>query len=153
MIFPHSRYPTDVDNQIAGFDTQYDFEGMGVIASFSAECIWRLRFQLPRTFPIGTPKLLIRALGNADTGFTRLEPKWNFADSSTDLSGVSLTTEGTSDMSWVDTGGDYIIEELITLDANAWTGNEGAELLMDLTFLTASTLAADSWYVVSIIWE
>ncbi len=155
-LFPYDIFPDNSEELLAGRDSQFDWFGYGAIASFDADANWYLRFRLPEKFPVGTPKLLIRALANAVAGDLEINPQWLFVDSSTDLSGIAYTAEGlVTDLDWDSADDDTrLIESKVTLDHTSWVGHENDELWMKILFDTSeSSLAADVFCQFSIIWE
>lgn len=159
-LFPHSisflkgtgrAFP----NMHEGGTNTRHIEGIGIEASLSADTIVELAFQLPKAFPTGTAKLLLREI--SDVGATqaaKVNPKWGLATHGENPDTITLTAEGTSTVSLTSAENDELFDTEITLDANSLTGAEGEELIMDLTFETTGwTLAVVSTWVASIIWE
>lgn len=157
-IFPHSAFPVSEDvfpNFYigAGANSKHD-EGLGVVdaTALAADGIWRLRFQMPPTLPTGTGKLRILALANATTGVVKPNVKWASVAPEESPSGATLNDEGVGTITWGAGDNDQYKELKVTLDADTLVGGE--TVVMDLTFEDASmTLAVDSTYQVSIIWE
>lgn len=157
-LFPRSAIPVTsgkvFDNVHigAGSNSKHE-EGLGVMASVDADCIWRLRFQMPPgSLPSGTCKLLLRALANATSGAAKVNPKWASVAPEEDPSAATLNAEGTGTITWGAGDNDQYKELKINLDAD--TPVAGEEVVMDLTFETTSwTLAVVSTWIASIIWE
>jgi hypothetical protein len=155
-LFPHSAYP--VSSRVfpnfhvgAGANSKHD-EGLGVEASLGADAIWRLRFQLPPTLPTGTGKLRLLALANATSNAAKVNPKWASVAVEESPSGAALNAEGTGTVTWGAGDNDQYKELKVDLDADTLVAGE--EVVMDLTFETASwTLAQVSTWIASIIWE
>ncbi len=156
-IFPRSAFPVTASRvfpnfHVGGGANSKEDEGLGVEASVGADSIWRLRFQMPPTLPVGTAKLRMRALSNAATGVAKVNPKWASVAVEEDASSATLNAEGTTTVTWTTGDEDVYKETKITLDADTIVADE--EVVMDLTFETASwTLAQVSTWIVSIIWE
>ena len=156
-IFPHSAYPVDGGRVFAnvhvgnGGNSLHE-EGLGLVASVTADATWRLRFQMPPSLPTGTCKLRCLGLANATSGVVHLNPKWNTVAVDEDPSAAGLNAEGTTVVTWVTANADAYNEAKITLDATAATASE--EIVMDLVFeTTTSAVAQTSTWHVSVIWE
>jgi len=156
-IFPRSAYPVHEGRVFesihvgAGANSKHEF-GLGVMASVSADSIWRLRFQMPPAMPSGTGKLRLLALANATSGAAKVNPKWVSVAVEEDPSAATLIAETTSTVTWAAGDNDQYKELKVTLDADTLVVSE--EVVMDLVFETASwTLAQVSTWIPSIIWE
>ena len=108
---------------------------------------------MPPEIPSETMKLRLLALADAQTGNAQVNPAWVAASPEDDPSSLTLSAEGTSQLSW-STGDDDVYKELkITLDA-ATAPSSSDVIVMDLQFVTSGwTLAAVSTWIPSIIWE
>lgn len=171
-IFPRSAYPVTAAKVFpyiyigAGANSKHE-EVMGVMASVDADSTWRLRFQLPPSLPSGTGKLRLRALANATSGVSRVNPKWASVAVGEDASSATLQAEGTTPdaragaagtpaagdtLVWGTGDADQYVEAVWNLNADTLVAGE--EVVMDLVFETSSwTLAQVSGWIASIIWE
>lgn len=157
-LFPFSAKPDDTAGRLFPNwgGSGNDSEGMGVMASLSANAVWKLRFLMPTSLPTGTCKLCLDALANATSGSAKVNPKWASvaaADPPTeDPDAFTVTAEGTATYTWTTGYANEIYRQKIILDADTVVAGEW--LVMDLTFEnTGWTLAAVSTWVASIIWE
>lgn len=156
-LFPRSAIPVTADVvfpnvHVGGGSNSKHEEGLGVMASVSADGTWRLRFQMPASLPTGTCKLKLRALAAATSGNAKVNPKWASVAVEEDPSSATLNAEGTSTLSWGSGDTDQYKELKITLDADTPVGDE--EMVMDLVFETSSwTLAVVSTWIASVVWE
>ena len=153
----HSAYPATSNRVFPNFhvgkgaNSKRD-EGLGVEASVGADSTWELRFQMPPTLPTGTGKLLLRALADATTGVSKVNPKWRSVAAEEDPTDTALSAEGTTTTTWAAGDDDQYKEEKITLDADTLVASE--VVVMDLVFETTSwTLAKVSTWQAFIIWE
>jgi hypothetical protein len=106
---------------------------LGVQASVGADSTWRCIWDMPATsLPSGTLKLLLRLRTSATTGNCKVNPKWNCVATGGGYDGVTLNAEGTN---------------TITPAGTAWDLKDTA------IALTASTAAADSVLIMSLVFE
>ncbi len=158
LITPTSAYPVSDGNTFPyiyigkGANSKHE-QTLGVVASLGANSIWRLRFLTPPVIPSETMKLRLLALADATTGNAQVNPAWEAVSPEEDPSAVTLTAEGTTQLSWGASDDDQYKELKITLDAaTAPTSNQ--VIVMDITFVTSGwTLAETSGWIPSIIWE
>lgn len=123
-----------------------------VEASLSADATLRLKFDIPPTLPTGTAKLRLLARAAAVTGVAKVNPKWASIAVEEDPSSATLNAETTQTVTWASGDSDVYKELKVTLDADTVVASE--IIMMDILFETASwTLAADSGWIASIIWE
>lgn len=141
----------------AGGNASSHDEGMGVMASLDGNAVWELRFPMPPSIPTGTLKLRLLALANATSGVAKVTVSDGVAtpasspSSSGNPSGVSLTSETQTSITWAASENDRYKEAKVTLTASP-SGND--VLVVALTFNTASwTLAVVSTWLATIIWE
>lgn len=156
-LFPQSAVPVTAGKVFpnihigAGATSKHD-DGLGVMASVDADCIWRLRFQMPPTLPTGTCKLRLLALANATTGNAKVNPKWASVAVEESPSGATLIAETVQTVTWASGDNDQYKELKVTLDADTPVAAE--IIAMDLTFETSSwTLAQISTWIATVIWE
>lgn len=125
---------------------------MGVMASVDGDCVWRLAFEIPPSLPSGTAKLRLVARANAAAGNAKPNVKWLNVAAEEDPGGT-VQAEGVGTVTWA-SGDEMVLKELkVTLDADGVPA-AGERVYMDLTFETSSwTLAAQSGWQASIIWE
>lgn len=126
-------------------------EGLGIVASISADATWRLRFWIPETLPTGTAKLKVWGLADATSGTMQIRPWWASVAATEDPSSTTLNDETATTLTWAADEDDVYKEAKITLDADTIVAGE--MVIMDLIFEAASTLAVPSMYHVAIIWE
>lgn len=153
-IFPYSIAPITAGKVFPGLydggsnDKEW---GIMVIASLDADATVRLAFQMPPSFPSGTGKLVLKSRANATTGVAKVNPKWVSIAPEEDP-GTAVNAEGVQTVTWAGGDADVDKETKVTLDADTLVVAE--RVYMDLVFETASwTLAAESLWVPSIIWE
>lgn len=159
-ILPNSLFPGDTSGRLfpsfyggAGGNAAARDEGMGVMASLTADATWELRFLLPpaAAIPSGTLKLRLLALANAATGDAKVTVKDAVVAAGASPSAVSLTSETQTTVSWGAGDNDKYKEAKITLSATP-VGND--ILVVGLTFNTTGwTLAQVSTWIASLIWE
>jgi hypothetical protein len=157
-FLPNSLYPADTAGRLfpsfyggAGGNAAPRDEGMGVMASLSADATWELRFLMPPSIPSGTFKLRLLALANAATGNAKLTVKDGMCAAGASPSAVSLNNESQSTVSWGAGDNDKYKELKVTLSA---TPSANDVLVLAITFNTSSwTLAQVSTWIASIIWE
>ena len=126
--------------------------GLGVMAWVDADATWHLQFPMPPVLPSGTGKLRLLTLADAVSGAAKVNPAWASVAAGEDPSAATLTSEGTSTITWSTNDDDEYQELLITLDADTLVGGE--VVVMDLVFETTSwTLAVVSTWLAFIIWE
>jgi hypothetical protein len=159
-ILPNSLFPGDTTGRLfpsfyggAGGNAAARDEGMGVMASLSADATWELRFLLPpaAALPTGTLKLRLLALANAGAGDAKVTVKDAVVAAGASPSAVTLTSETQATLTWASGDNDKYKEAKITLSAVP-VGND--ILVVGLTFNTSGwTLAQVSTWIASIIWE
>ena len=153
-IHPHSAIPTTDEvfpnvHVSAGANSKEE-QGLGVAGSLGADSIWRMRFQMPPTLPVGTGKLRLLALASATTGNAKLDVKWLSVAVGEDPAGTVPSAEGIVTITWATV--DVYVEHKETLDVD--TIIAGEEIVVDLTFLTTLwTLVPVSTWIPTIIWE
>jgi hypothetical protein len=157
-IFPYSAYPADTAGRLfpnfyagAGGNAAAHEEGLGVMASLSADATWELRFALPPSLPTGTLKLRVLSLANATAGALKFTVSDNNVAAGANPSAASLSVEAQSTVTWATGDNDKYKETKLTLTA-APIGND--TIVMALKFqATGTTLAQISTHIVSLIWE
>jgi hypothetical protein len=157
-IYPSSPYPADASGRLfAGFyaggggNLAPHDQGLGVKASLDADAVWELRFPMPPTIPSGTFKLRLLALANATSGSAKLTVSDGHCAAGSSPSAASLTAESQATVTWSTGNNDQYMETKIALSA---TPNGNDMLVAAIKFQTSGwTLAAVSYWLVSIIWE
>lgn len=159
-LIPHSLYPADTAGRLfpsfyggAGGNQAPRDEGMGVMASLSADATWELRFLMPpaAAIPSGTMKLRLLALANAATGDAKVTVRDAVVAVGASPSAASLTAETQATVTWGASDNDKYKESKIPLTASP-AGND--VLVVAVTFNTTGwTLAQVSTWIASIIWE
>jgi hypothetical protein len=157
-IYPTSAYPADSAGRLfpsfyagaGGNATPHD-EGLGVMASLSADATWELRFPMPPSIPTGTFKLRLLALANATSGVAKVTVKDGRCPAGSSPSAATLTSETQVTVTWSTGNNDEYLEAKVTLST---TPQANDMLVVALTFnVTGWTLAAASTWLASIIWE
>jgi len=126
-------------------------EGVGVVASLTADSPCVIQFNLPEVIPSGTAKLRLLAMANATSGNAKI----TVADAGTapaaSIGVTTLTTDATAQtVTW--TTADILVETKITMTGAGQVANNIFTVL--LTFNTASwTLAQASVWLCSLVWE
>lgn len=157
-ILPNSLFPGDTTGRLfpsfyggAGGNAAARDEGMGVMASLSANATWELRFLMPPTIPSGTLKLRLLALANAGAGDAKVTVSDAAVAAGASPSAATLTAETQATVTWASGDNDKYKEAKISLSATP-AGND--ILVVALTFNnTGWTLAQVSTWIASIIWE
>lgn len=159
-ILPSSLFPGDTSGRLfpsfyggAGGNAAARDEGMGVMASLSANATWELRFLMPpaAAIPSGTMKLRLLALANASSGDAKVTVSDAVVAAGASPSAATLTAETQATLTWGASDNDKYKEAKITLSATP-AGND--VLVVALTFNnTGWTLAQVSTWIASIIWE
>lgn len=128
-------------------------ETIGCVASLGSNAEVDLEFFMPpSSLPSGTGKLRIVGMADAVTGSAQITPSWASVAMGEDPSAATLTSEGTTTMTWSTNDDDEYQEATVTLDADTLVAGE--IVVMHLQFTTASwTLAVESGWRFSIIWE
>ncbi len=126
-------------------------EGIGVVASLTADSNAVLQFNLPEVLPIGTAKLRLLAMSSATTGNAIITVKDAGTAAASNIGATSLTTDATAQtVTW--TAADVLLETKINLTGAGITANNVFTVL--LTFVTASwTLAQISVWQATLVWE
>lgn len=157
-IQPSSSYTADtVGNSFPNFysgaggnasPTEY---GLGVAASLNADTTWQLRFPVPQVLPKGTLKLRLLQLANATSGVAKFTVSDGKCPAGTSPSGVTLTSETQSSVTWAAGDNDKYKETKVTLT----TAPAGGDMLViAIVFNTTSwTLAQILTTIPTIIWE
>lgn len=126
-------------------------EGLGVMASLSADSTWELRFHIPPTVPTGTMKLRLLALANATSGAAKVTVKDGRAPAGSNPSSAALTSETQVSLTWAAGNNDQYLETKVTL-TTVPQGND--VLVVGLVFNTTGwTLAVPSAWIATLIWE
>jgi hypothetical protein len=128
-------------------------EGIGVVASLTADAPAVLQFNMPEVIPSGTLKLRILAMANATSGVAKLDIADAHPAAGNSLGTSTLTTEpGSPTLSQTWTTADILVENKINLTSG--TPNPNDILTVLATFRTASwTLAQVSVWQFSVVWE
>lgn len=125
-------------------------EGVGVIASLTADAPVVMQFNMPESIPTGTLKLRVLAMANATSGVAKLTVKDASTSAAANIGATTLTSETQLSQTWATA--DILVENKITLTAAAPTANQITTVLA--TFNTTSwTLAAASAWQFSLVWE
>jgi hypothetical protein len=134
---------------------QSALEGIGVIATLTADAPAVLQFNMPEVIPTGVLKLRVLAMANATTGNAKYTIKDGSTSAAANIANTTLTTEASANpftQAWAGGSNDILIENKLTLTATAPTANQITTVLA--TFNTASwTLAAASVWQMSLVWE
>jgi hypothetical protein len=127
-------------------------EGVGVVASLTADAAAVLQFNLPEVIPAGTCKLRVLAWANATSGVAKLDIADGQTAAGSNIANTTLTTEaGSPTISQTWATADIIVENKVTL-TTAPVANDILTVLA--TFRTASwTLAQTSVWQFSLVWE
>jgi hypothetical protein len=155
-IAPSSAYPADTAGRLfpnfhagAGGNAASHDEGLGVMASLSADATWELRFPMPPSIPTGTFKLRLLALANATTGVAKVTVKDGRCPAASSPSAATLTSETQASLTW--TAVDVYVEAKVTLTTVPQANDM---IVVALTFNTTGwTLAQVSTWIPTIIWE
>jgi hypothetical protein len=143
LLFPNFYVPATNTNA-AGV-----LEGIGVIASLTADANAVLQFNMPESLPSGALKLRILSMANATTGVMKLTVKDKNVAAGASLGTSSLNTETQVSQTWATA--DILVENKVTLTTSP-SANDIVTVLA--TFNTASwTLAAISTHQFSLVWE
>lgn len=159
-LFPSSAFPTDTIGRLfpgryagTGGNIAPNDQGLGVMASLSADATWDLRFQIPpaAAIPSGTMKLRILSIANAGSGALKVTVNDAVVAVGASPSAASLTAESQSTITWAGGDNDKYKETKVTLTASP----AGSDILVvGLKFqTTGTTLAVVSVHSVSVIWE
>lgn len=159
-ILPNSLFPGDATGRLfpsfyggAGGNAAARDEGMGVMASLTANATWELRFLLPpaAAIPSGTMKLRLLALANAAAGDAKVTVSDAVVAAGASPSAAALTAETQATVTWGAGDNDKYKEAKIPLTAVP-VGND--ILVVAIQFNnTGWTLAQVSTWIASIIWE
>lgn len=135
----------------AGGNASAHDEGIGVVASLGANAVAELRFPMPPSIPTGTLKLMVRCLANATTGTAKFTVSDNNCGDSTSPSGLTLTDESQSTVTWSTGDNDKYKDTKVTLST---TPAANSSLVVALTFNnTGWTLAQVLTALVWVLWE
>lgn len=151
VIRPYSSVPVTAGMVYSKiYNSEEELMHVTTATLLTSNAIWRLRFQMPQALPSGTAKVRVIARANAATGVVKFDPKW--CSAAVGESSCTVQSESTQTMTW-STGNEHDrLEAKITLDADTVVAAEIIE--MDFTFVdTDTTLAVESGWLVSIIWE
>ena len=157
QVFPHNIYYVSPPNVYPGVYVGAGGTGDNettpmVVASLGSDAILRLKYLVPTNLPSGTAKLRLLARAAATSGAAKVNPKWAAVAVEEDPSSATLTAEGTNTITWGAGDSDVYKELKVTLDADTIAASN--IIVMDLTFETTSwTLAANSAWVATVIWE
>src|SRR5690348_16781568 len=106
-IYPSSAYPADTAGRLfpnfyqgGGANAAPHDEGLGVMASLSADATWELRFPMPPTLPSGTAKLRVLSLANATSGVLKFTVADGRCPAGSSPSAATLTGETQSSLTW-----------------------------------------------------
>ncbi len=155
-IYPSSAFPIDTAGRIfpnfyagGGGNAAPHDEGLGVMASLSADAVWDLRFPMPPTIPTGTLKLRLLGLANATSGVAKITISDATVAAGASPSAATLTGETQVSLTWATV--DIYVESKTALTSSP-AGND--MLVVALTFNTTSwTLAQVSTWLASVLWE
>ena len=127
-------------------------EGVGVVASLTADASAVMQFNIPEVIPTGTLKVRVLAWANATTGNAKLDIIDGRTPAGSNIANATFTTEAgspTITQGW--TTANIIVENKVTL-TQAPTANDIYTIVA--TFRTASwTLASTSVWQFSLVWE
>jgi hypothetical protein len=155
-IFPTSIYVGGASGQLSpnfyipatNTNTAGAIEGVALVASSSIDAPCVLQFNLPEVIPSGTCKIRALAFSSATSGTAVC----NIADGQTapnnNIGATSLTSETPISQAWATA--DIILENKVTLTTTP-TSNDIMTVLA--TFKSSGTLAAQSIWQFSLIWE
>ena len=136
---------------VAGYSA---LEGVGVVASLTADALAVLQFNIPPTgaIPSGTLKLRLLAMANASAGIAKLDIIDGVTSPNTAIGASNFTTEaGSPTISQTWTTADVLVENKVTLTA---APTAGQIVTVILAFRTSGwTLAQASVWQASLIWE
>ncbi len=157
-IYPSSTFPADTSGRLfpnfyagGGGNAAPHDEGLGVMASLSADATWELRFPMPPTIPAGTLKLRVLSLANATSGVAKFTISDGHCAAGSSPSAATLTAETQSSVTWASGNADKYMETKVALTTSP-SGND--QLIVAIKFQTSSwTLAVVSTHIVSVIWE
>ena len=142
-LFPNFYIPATNTNGAGAL------EGIGVVASLTADAPAVMQFNMPEVMPVGTLKLRILAMANATSGVAKLTVSDKNVAAGASLGTSTLTAETQLSQTWATA--DILVENKITL-TSAPNANDILTVLAN--FNTASwTLAAVSTWQFSIVWE
>lgn len=157
-VTPSSAYPADVTGRLfpifyggGGGNASPHDQGLGVMASLTADAVWELRFPVPPTVPSGTLKLRVLSLSSSGAGVAKLTVSDAAVSAGSSPSGATLTAEAQSTITWTVGSADKYIETKVTLSATP-AGND--MLVVAMTFNTTGwTLGVTSCHIPTVIWE
>jgi hypothetical protein len=147
LLYPSFYVPATNTN------TAGALEGVGVIASLTADAPAVLQFNMLEVIPSGVLKLRILAMANAVAGIAKLTIKDASTSAGANIGVTSLTTEASANpLSQTWATADILVENKITLSATAPTANQITTVLA--TFNTSGwTLAQASVWQFSLVYE
>jgi hypothetical protein len=156
-IHPFSAVPDDsglVFPYIYKTTASFFIEGMGVTDSTTLSTStpsWFMYFQVPETLPSGTPTLRTMSRTSATTGNHSYKLLWNTAAASGHSPDATVNDEGTETFA-VDGTADDAVSRDTTM--NVVTVPAAGEIVtLELQMIgTTYTIAAVSFYQVSIVW-
>lgn len=158
-LLPISAFPGDTTGRLypfyyngAGANASPRDGGFGVKASLDADSTWMFRYAVPAgAVPTGVLKLRVLALANATSGVANFQVKDGTCPAGTSPSGVTMTSEAGSSITWAAGDNDKYKEVKVTLTA-APAAND--MLVIAITFQTSGwTLAQQACFIPTIIWE
>jgi hypothetical protein len=124
-------------------------EGIGVVASLTADAAAVLQFNMPEVIPAGTLKLRCLAMANATSGVAKLTVSDKNVAAGNSLGTSTLNSETQLSQTW--STADVLVENKITL-TSAPIANDILTVLA--TFNTTGwTLAATSVWQFSLVYE
>lgn len=124
-------------------------EGVGVVASLTADAPAVLQFNLPESIPTGVMKCRVLAWANATSGVAKLTLSDGQTAVGSNIGATTLTADTQVSQTW--SSADVIVENKVTL-ATTPTANNILTILA--TFNTSGwTLAQASVWQFSLVWE
>lgn len=142
LLFPNFYIPATNTNAAGAI------EGIGVIASLTADAPAILQFNMPEAIPTGTFKLRCLAMANATSGVAKLTVSDKNVAAGASLGTSTLNAETQLSQTWATA--DILVENLITL-TTAPSAND--IVTVKAVFNTTGwTLAAVSTWQFSCVW-
>jgi hypothetical protein len=133
----------------AGGNASSHDEGIGVVASLGADATAELRFPMPSGIPTGTLKLMIRAIATDSSHVVKLTVSDASCGSGTSPSGLTLTAESQTTITFAVSGG--YIDAKVTLTT---TPAANDTLVVAVKFQTSGwTLAVVGTFMFWVLWE
>lgn len=142
LIYPNFYIPNTNTNAAGAM------EGIGVIASLTADAPAILQFNMPAVIPSGTFKLRCLAMANATSGVAKVTYSDGRTPAGSNIGAATLTAETQMSQTWATA--DILVENLITLTTSP-TAND--IITIKAVFNTSGwTLAAASTWQCSLVW-